>query len=317
MIDDTRAGWSARPTTWTATQVAYYTVAPGARVGVSWHYPGGPAGLFGKPHTSCLARVNAWQRDHQAKDWADIGYNLLICPHARVIEGRGVDLVGAHSPGVNRVHYGVQLMAGVGETPTPAMFAKAAQLNAWLEARSRKQLRQWGHQDDPQASTACPGAVIQRWVDADGPNRTTTTPTPTPTPTQEDDDVTPEQVEATAQRAASLVWSRMITRTTGKTSAIQELADVKTIVTAQSQLVQQLVEQVAGDVARDAAILAAIEQLRASGTVDLDAIYGTASRAVVDVIGQRLDVDVIVGADLVAEPTQNDPHELPAPTPAG
>lgn len=129
--------------------------------------------------------------------------------------------------------------------------------------------------------------------------------------------MTPEQVEATAQRAASLVWSRMITRTTGKTSAIQELADVKTIVTAQSQLVQQLVEQVAGDVARDAAILAAIEQLRASGTVDLDAIYGTASRAVVDVIGQRLDVDVIVGADLVAEPTQNDPHELPAPTPAG
>lgn len=48
-------------------------------------------------------------------------------------------------------------------------------------------------------------------------------------PTKEDD-VTPEQIEQTAQRAAALVWSRIVSRKSGDVPAIQELADAKTLV---------------------------------------------------------------------------------------
>jgi len=160
LIDDTRAAWGA------ASSSNPRRVDPTARKGISWHYDGGnPLGLALLQHTACLRRVKADQAFHQAtRGWADIGYNALVCQHGRVIEGRGLDLIGAHSPGVNVEHYGVQFMVGGAEAPTPAAYRRAAQLAADLAAHSGHQLRQWGHKDDPQASTECPGATIEGWV---------------------------------------------------------------------------------------------------------------------------------------------------------
>lgn len=164
IYDDSRAAWGALKST------NPRTVAPGSRTGVSWHYPGGFLKLTpASSHESCYSQVRAWQRAHQAKGWADIGYNLLICQHARVIEGRGADFRGSHSPGVNVVHYGVQFMVSGTDAPTGAMLARAVQLRAALEAHSGHTLRQWGHKDDPAASTDCPGPWIESWVHAGGP----------------------------------------------------------------------------------------------------------------------------------------------------
>lgn len=165
LIDDTRSAWGARAST------NPQHVAAGSRVGISWHYPGGSSTITpSSDHKRCLSQVLAWQRFHQSsRGWADLGYNALICQHARVIEGRGLDLIGAHSPGVNVTHYGVQFMVSGDTLPTPAMLKRAVQLRADLEKRSGRTLRQWGHRDDPAASTACPGDAIERWVKTGGP----------------------------------------------------------------------------------------------------------------------------------------------------
>lgn len=183
IFDDGRIAWGAAPSTWTATQAATNTVPPAQRLGISWHYPGEPITVTAaSPHTACYSLVKAWQHYHQASNgWADIGYNLLVCPHGRVIEGRGVDFKGAHSPGVNWVHYGVQFMVPGDSAPTPIMYARAVRLRGDLEAHSAHRLRQWGHKDDPQASTDCPGPVIEAWVHSGGPYAATPAPTTTPT----------------------------------------------------------------------------------------------------------------------------------------
>lgn len=166
LFDDSRSTWGA------ARNTNPRPVATASRIGISWHYDGGsPLALAGKPHSACLSRVKDDQTFHMspARGWADIGYNALICQHGRVIEGRGFDLQGAHSPGVNVQHYGVQFMVGGSESPTAAALARAVQLRAALEAHSGKTLRQWGHKDDPAASTDCPGSLIESWVHSGGP----------------------------------------------------------------------------------------------------------------------------------------------------
>jgi hypothetical protein len=114
----------------------------------------------------------AWQRMHQQQGWNDLGYNAVICQHARAIEGRPIDQKGSHSPGVNWSHYGVQLMVANNTPPTAAMYARAAQLHADLTNRSGRFLRAWGHKDDPAASTACPGPHVETWVKTGGPYAT-------------------------------------------------------------------------------------------------------------------------------------------------
>jgi hypothetical protein len=202
-IDDSRAAWGA------SKNSNPRRITPSARKGISWHYDGGhPLNLAGQPHSACLDRVRADQAFHKnTRGWADIGYNLLVCQHGRVIEGRGVDLQGAHSPGVNDTHYGVQFMVGGAEAPTPAAWSRAAELAAQLAAHSGRTLRQWGHKDDPKASTECPGSVIEAWAKrlASGGAPIITTPTP-----QEDEDMplTDTDVERIADRtAAKVLWA--------------------------------------------------------------------------------------------------------------
>ena len=85
------------------------------------------------------------------------------------------------------------------EMPTSAALARAARLAHDLAAHSGHSLRQWGHRDDPAASTECPGNGIESWVKRQGaasPNSTIapTNPAPAPAPTQEDDMPTPQDL---------------------------------------------------------------------------------------------------------------------------
>lgn len=284
LFDDNRAAWGAAPSTNPSR------VDPSRRVGISWHYPGSATlGISpGSPHSACLSRVKTWQTQHQNKGWADIGYNLLICQHARVIEGRGVDMIGAHSPGVNREHYGIQLMVSNTTAPTPAMYARAVKLRADLEARSGHKLRQWGHRDDPDASTACPGDLIEAWVRAGGPYRTTT-----PTTTTQEAPVTPAEIEAVAQRVAQLLPAKTWGYRNASAGATQDAyADLRGIGPAIGGAIAELGGQVA--------------QLRAEiegSEVDPAEVYEAARRAILDVIGATLTVEVTAGPPTVAEPS--------------
>lgn len=167
-FDDGRSTWGAAPNR-NPRRVPF-----SARIGISWHWAGPAVGLLSKPHSACLHQTKSWQAFHQGsrRGWSDIGYNLLICPHGRVIEGRGTEYQGAHSPGVNYQHFGVQFMVGGNEKVTPLMFERAVQLRADLEDLAGKRLRQWGHRDDKVAHTECPGDQVEAWVKDGGAYKT-------------------------------------------------------------------------------------------------------------------------------------------------
>lgn len=159
-FDDTRAKWKAA----NATSVKAVPIT--ARTEFFVHWNGGPLGLFGKPHTACLAKVKSIQSEHMHDDpshgWSDIGYNALVCPHARLIEGRGRDFAGAHCPNHNTSGVAVQFMLGEGEHPTEAMKARARRFYDECNAAAGRTLKRMGHRDA--YATACPGAELETWV---------------------------------------------------------------------------------------------------------------------------------------------------------
>jgi hypothetical protein len=114
--------------------------------------------------------------DDPAHGWSDIGYNGLICPHARAIEGRGIDYAGAHCPDHNRLAYGWQFMLGKGEVATPAMQARMRKAYDDCCTHSKRTLAKRGHRDG--FATECPGDQIYAWVKAGMPATAPAQPTP-------------------------------------------------------------------------------------------------------------------------------------------
>ena len=165
-----RAAWRAKPPAGTIR-----TVPPSEKVDHWTHWNGGPLRLT--DHRSCLTAVQRIQQQHINQGWADIGYNLLICPHGTVIEGRGIDAVGAHCPNHNRTGIGVQMMLGQGEPPPPAQLAAGRNLWSGLCDRSGKTLPRRGHRDG--YPTTCPGPELWTWAHTGMP---TTEGTPEMTP---------------------------------------------------------------------------------------------------------------------------------------
>lgn len=188
LFDDARSAWTDY------VPSGRTRIAPATRDGVRWHWAGPSPHLFGKAHSSCLSQVRGWEAYHRSKGWNSIGYNLLVCVHARVIEGRGVDYRGAHSGSTddNAATYGVQFMVGTGDTVTPAMFDRAIVLERGLWEHSGHTLFSAGHRDAPGASTECPGDQIWKWAHA----AHTLTATPTTTSPEEDDVITPADISA-------------------------------------------------------------------------------------------------------------------------
>lgn len=173
LCDDTRTAWNARPPTSTRT-----TVDISRRTEFFNHYigPGSP-NFAGRPHSECLTQVRAWQLQHQNQGWKDIGYNALVCGHARLVEGRGLEYSGSHCPDHNTTGFGVQFMVAGTEKPTPAMYARMRKLYDDLVKLKGGALAKRGHRDG--VSTSCPGDIVYAWVKAGMPAATGGTTTPT------------------------------------------------------------------------------------------------------------------------------------------
>lgn len=149
-----RSAWGAAPFRGTPKYVA-----TSARSGIMAHWNGGILNVT--DHSGCLRAVKSMQDYHQnSHGWGDIGYNLLICQHAQVINGRGIDYQGAHCPNFNRSDFGIQFMVGKDanrvQSITSEMFAAAAELFIFLDSISGKTLIRRGHRDG--ISTECPGS---------------------------------------------------------------------------------------------------------------------------------------------------------------
>lgn len=108
------------------------------------------------------AEMRSIQRQHMAgsrgEPFNDIGYNDVIAPSGRILEGRGFGVRGAHTKGHNTRTIGVSLMGNL-DNRRPTLRQRAALV--WyvrrMRARGAKIVDVKGHCEMPGQSTACPG----------------------------------------------------------------------------------------------------------------------------------------------------------------
>lgn len=183
LCDDTREDWGAAP----SRGVNFVDLSEKADF-LTHHDGAARLHLADKSHDACLERVRAVQRFHMgpSRGWDDIGYNTLLCPHGRLIEGRGVLAVGAQCPGHNRSGIGSQLMVG-GSDPNPArMLNRQRKFYDTLVGLRGSSMRKMGHRDG--VATECPGDELEKWVKAGMPiiggtgGHTAPIPAPKPQP---------------------------------------------------------------------------------------------------------------------------------------
>ncbi|XP_067649910.1 peptidoglycan recognition protein 1-like [Haliotis asinina] len=118
---------------------------------------------------SCAAMARAYQRDHiDSRGFNDVGYSFLIGEDGNAYEGRGWDIVGAHTKGYNSDGLGFCIMGNYMERlPDSKALDTVQRLIACGVAKGKIQsnyiLR--GHRDV--GATACPGtklyALIKTW----------------------------------------------------------------------------------------------------------------------------------------------------------
>lgn len=108
-----------------------------------------------------IAEMQSIQHQHQAMGWSDVGYNYVIMPSGRVYEGRGYNIVGAHTADNNTRSIGVTF-AGNYEVvkPSRAQLRAYKQLVRLLRRNGAVIRRVRGHQQMPNQATACPGKHI-------------------------------------------------------------------------------------------------------------------------------------------------------------
>lgn len=152
-----RERWGATPRGATVT-----THPIGGTEGVTLHWEGPHMGPF--EHGLCAVKVRGIQRFHKEdRKWADIAYNLLVCPHGYVFEGRGVGVRSAAngSAQTNDDWYAVCYLGGELDGFTEngkAGFTYAVQLLRRAGAGPKVN----GHRDHK--ATSCPGPSIYAWL---------------------------------------------------------------------------------------------------------------------------------------------------------
>lgn len=152
--------------------------------GVKIHYVGSP--ITNATHAECVAEVKAIRKSHlanAAENYSDIAYNLLVCQHGYVFEGRGRrKRTGANgNQDLNKAHYAVCALLGTsGDVkPSDAMVSGIKDAVAYLRGYGAgKEIK--GHRDGH--ATACPGEPLYALVKTGKLEPGTSTPAPKPTP---------------------------------------------------------------------------------------------------------------------------------------
>ncbi|MFD7311054.1 peptidoglycan-binding protein [Promicromonospora sp. NPDC059942] len=128
--------------------------------GVVVHHVGQDAPSIG--HSGCAAYMRSIQNEHiNSGAYGDIAYNLAVCLHGYVFEGRGLGKVsganGTETPGANYDYFAVLGFLGLegASQPTAAMIEGFKDAIAYCRRSGNAGLRILGHRDV--RSTQCPG----------------------------------------------------------------------------------------------------------------------------------------------------------------
>lgn len=150
----TRAAWGARAPRPRSSM--------GRAAGVALHWEGPRMGDFG--HDQCAGKVRGIQNFHMnSRDWADIAYNFVVCPHGAVLEGRGLSVRSAAN-GTNDGNARYLAICYLGGDGDP--FTDAAR-QGFLDAIEHCRVAGNGNEVRPHSSfkaTACPGNEIRAWI---------------------------------------------------------------------------------------------------------------------------------------------------------
>lgn len=134
--------------------------------GVKIHYEG--TEVHCNEHSDCVALVKAIRKAHLAnkkENYSDIAYNLLVCRHGYVFEGRGKrKRTGANgNQDLNKAHYAVcALLGSSGDTkPSDEMVEALKDAIAYMRTYGAgKEIK--GHRDG--YATLCPGEALYALV---------------------------------------------------------------------------------------------------------------------------------------------------------
>lgn len=142
------------------------------------HWEGPHMGSFS--HWACDDKVRQIQRFHMdVRDWADIAYTALVCPHGYIFEGRGphVRTAANGTDYGNEHYYAVCYLGGEGDPFTEEGQHGFRRAVRWLR-REGAGHKVNGHRDHKQ--TACPGDVIYNWLKTANWEARPRTPDPKP-----------------------------------------------------------------------------------------------------------------------------------------
>lgn len=165
-------------------------------LGVAVHWEG--VGLGNYDHSTCPGRIRAIQNFHMdGNKWADIAYNMIVCRHGEVFEGRGAERRSAANGtnDGNARYYAICVLMGPGDTFT--MEAKRGVLAAreHLMARGGAGRNIVPHRSF--LSTQCPGPDAVAWILAGCPvDGAPIQPAPAPAPPAPSPNGDPYSVEA-------------------------------------------------------------------------------------------------------------------------
>ena len=169
----TRRQWGAR-----APQRRYSSISNVRGIAIHWNGPGMRIGA----HENCDRRVKSIQSFHMGstRNWNDIAYSWLVCPHGVVYEGRGWgNRTAANGTNEgNSYYHAVMFLGGKGDPFSDD--AKRGLRKVILESK-----RRYGSQVRPHSyfkDTECPGDEIRDWIRADYPASGAVEPSPEPEP---------------------------------------------------------------------------------------------------------------------------------------
>ena len=154
----TRSAWGARSPSGSGNSLT------GNGKGYALHWEGPEMGS--RSHSECDNLMRSIQNYHMdTQGWSDIAYNLAVCEHGHIFEGRGKEK-GSGANGTSDANHNYQsICALVGENdpqPTALLDGIAdavAMIRSWGAGSAQK-----GHRDF--VSTACPGNALYNHMKA-------------------------------------------------------------------------------------------------------------------------------------------------------
>lgn len=123
-------------------------------------------------NNSVEEQVEECRRWHLDRGFSDIGYHFIIGRNGDVVEGRPIEVVGAHVKGYNSKSIGISLVGGHGSGMydafsdhfTPEQGFALRELIGTLRAQFPTITKVMGHNDFPNVNKACPGFNVAQWL---------------------------------------------------------------------------------------------------------------------------------------------------------